>query len=259
MSRVVVLGGTGEMGSMLVPLLRERGHEVVPVSRSSGVDVVTGAGLDDALAGADTVVDCLGPPIGSMRAAQQFFADAAARVARSAAGAGVGHVVCLSIVGAASPAAQRLGGYYRGKAAQEHTYAAGTVPTTFVRTTQWFTLAGQLLEQFRAGPVALVPRLRFAPVHHEAAATLLADTVDAAAPENGSAAAEIAGPEVVDAATMARGYGQARGFGIRVVGAPLPRSLRDALLPGPAVPTDPRRFADWLHEEAPESDWTDEE
>ncbi|MGL5930646.1 MAG: SDR family oxidoreductase [Dermatophilaceae bacterium] len=250
MKRVVVLGGTGEMGSMLVPLLHERGHEAVGVSRSSGVDVVTGAGLDDALSGADIVVDCLGPPAGSMRAAQRFFADAATRVARSAAGAGVRHLVCLSIVGATSPGAQRLGGYYRGKAAQERTYADGTVPTTFVRTTQWFTLVGQLLEQFRAGPVALVPRLRFAPVHPEAAAALLADTVDAAPPENGSAAAEVAGPEVVDAATMTRGYAQARGLGVRVVGAPLPRSLRDAMLAGPTVPTDPRRFADWLRDEA---------
>ncbi|MGL4745228.1 MAG: SDR family oxidoreductase [Dermatophilaceae bacterium] len=210
MTRVVVLGGTGEMGSLLVPLLLERGHDAVAASRSSGVNVVTGAGLDDALAGADTVVDCLGPPAGSMRAAQRFFADAAVRVARSAAGAEVGHVVCLSIVGATSPAAQRLGGYYRGKAAQERTYAAGTTPATFVRTTQWFTLAGQLLEQFRAGPVAVVPRLRFAPVYPAAAAVLLADTVDAGPPRAGSSFAEVAGPEVVDAATMARGYAKAR-------------------------------------------------
>ncbi|MGL5859693.1 MAG: SDR family oxidoreductase [Phycicoccus sp.] len=246
MTRVVVLGGTGELGSMLMPLLRERGHDAVAASRSSGVDVVTGAGLDDALSGAHTVVDCLGPPAPSLRAAQRFFADAAARVARSAAGAEVGHLVCLSIVGVTSPAAQRLGGYYRGKAAQERTYAAGTIPTTFVRTTQWFTLAGQFLTQFRAGPIALVPRLRFAPVHPEAAAALLADTVDAGPPGEESAAAEVAGPEVLDAATMARGYARARGLDIRVAGVPLPPSLRDAMLPGPDVPTGPRRFTAWL-------------
>ncbi|MGL5851517.1 MAG: SDR family oxidoreductase [Phycicoccus sp.] len=249
MTRVVVLGGTGEMGSMVLPLLRERGHEAVAASRSSGADAATGAGLDDALAGAHTVVDCLGPPPGSMRAAQRFFADAAANVARSAAGAGVRHVVCLSIVGATSPAAQRLGGYYRGKAAQEHTYAAGSVPTTFVRTTQWFTLAGRLLEQFRVGRVALVPRLRTAPVHPEAAAILLAEAVDIGPPHGGSADAEVAGPEVVDAATVARGYARARDLDVRVVGVTLPRPLRDAVLPGPDVPTDPRRFAAWLHDE----------
>ncbi|MGL5816206.1 MAG: hypothetical protein ACRCYR_01480 [Phycicoccus sp.] len=94
-----------------------------------------------------------------------------------------------------------------------------------------------------------MPRLRFAPVHPEAAAVLLADAVDTEPPQVGSATAEVAGPEVVDAATMARGYVRARRLDVRVVGVALPSSLRDAVLPGPNVPTDPRRFVDWLCDE----------
>jgi len=98
MSRVVVLGGTGAMGAALSGVLGDRGHDVVAVSRSTGVDAATGAGLDDALAGADTVVDCLNLVTLSRGRAVAFFGGTATLVTGAARRAGVGHVVCLSIV-----------------------------------------------------------------------------------------------------------------------------------------------------------------
>jgi hypothetical protein len=140
--------------------------------------VCTGAGLEAALAGADTVVDCLNVVTMSRRTAVSFFAGAATRVSDAAATAGVGHIVCLSIVNVTDPTVRRLTGYYAGKAAQEQAYAAGPVPLTLARTTAWFSLAETFLSQIRLGPLALVPGLALQPVHPLAAATFVADAVE---------------------------------------------------------------------------------
>ena len=163
MSRVVVLGGSGAMGAQVCRLLRERGNDVLAASRATGVDVCTGAGLEAALSGADTVVDCLNVVTMSRRTAVSFFAGAATRVSDAAATAGVGHIVCLSIVNVTDPTVRRLTGYYAGKAAQEQAYAAGPVPLTLARTTAWFSLAETFLSQIRLGPLALVPGLALQP------------------------------------------------------------------------------------------------
>lgn len=118
---------------------------------------------------------------------------------------------------------------------------------TFVRTTAWFTLAETFLTQFRVRSVALVPRLRLRPVHPEAAADLLAAVAAAPPPVPGAPAVrELAGPEVLDAAAMARSVAAARQPGVRVVGVPLLRRIGEAMVPGLQVPFDGRRFADWL-------------
>jgi len=250
MSRVVVLGGTGEMGTALTQVLRGRGHDVVAASRATGVDATTGAGLDGVLSGADTVVDCLNHVTVSRRTAVSFFGGAAGRVAAAAGSAGVSHVVCLSIVNAADPRVRRAMGYYAGKAAQEDAYRSGPVPVTLARTTAWFSLAETFLGQLRVGPVALVPGMRLQPVHPAAAADFLADAVEAG-PGGGRAAGErqLAGPEEHDAAAMARAVARARHPGVKVVRLPLPvAALREGLLPRGDVEVDPRRFADWLSE-----------
>jgi len=250
MSRVVVLGGSGAMGAQVCRLLRERGNDVLAASRATGVDVCTGAGLEAALSGADTVVDCLNVVTMSRRTAVSFFAGAASRVADAAATAGVGHVVCLSIVNVTDPAVRRLTGYYAGKAAQEEAYAAGPVPLTLARTTAWFSLAETFLSQIRIGPVAVVPGLRLQPVHPCAAAEFVADAVESG-PASGSPprveVRQLAGPEVMDAAAMARAVASARHPGVRVVRLPLPMAgPRVGLLPEAHVPTDPRTFDGWL-------------
>jgi uncharacterized protein YbjT (DUF2867 family) len=247
-SRVVVLGGSGAMGARVTEVLRERGHDVLPVSRASGVDVSTGAGLDAALSGADTVVDCLNLVTLSRRAAVSFFGGAAERVALAADRAGLRQVVCLSIVNVSDPAVRRATGYYAGKAAQEEAYTAGAVPVTLARTTAWFSLAETFLEQIRVGQVALVPGMRLRPVHPDAAAAFLADAVgagpgDAPAPP----VRQLAGPDLLDSATMARAVARARHPGVRVVRLPVPLAgLRAGLLPHGEVQVDPRRFTEWL-------------
>ena len=244
MSRVVVLGGTGAMGSRVADRLEASGHEVVRAARSTGVDAATGSGLDAAFEGADVVVDCLNRTTLSQKVAVGFFEDAARRVVDAAARAGVGHLVVLSIVNVTDPAVRRAMGYYAGKAAQEEAYGASSVPVSVVRTTAWFTLADTFLSQVRVGPVAFVPRMRLRPVHPDAAAALL---VEAVTRGPGRAHSEIAGPEEVDAATMARAVAAARHQAVRVVGLPVPvRGLREGLLPGPGVTVDDRRFGDWV-------------
>ncbi len=256
MSRVVVLGGTGAMGSAVTALLRDRGHDAVAASRATGVDVSTGAGLDDALVGADTVVDCLNVVTMSRKRAVSFFEGAATRVSRSAASAGVGHIVCLSIVNVTDPGVRRATGYYAGKAAQEEVYATATVPVTIARTTAWFSLAETFLSQIRVGPVAVVPGMRVQPVHPAAAAAFVVDAVESgpatalaerSTTSPGPEVRQLAGPEVLDAAAMARAVASARHPGVRVVRLPVPvTGLRQGLLPRAEVPVDPRTFSDWL-------------
>ena len=262
MSRVVVLGGSGAMGAQVCRLLRERGNDVLAASRATGVDVCTGAGLEAALSGADTVVDCLNVVTMSRRTAVSFFAGAATRVSDAAATAGVGHIVCLSIVNVTDPTVRRLTGYYAGKAAQEQAYAAGPVPLTLARTTAWFSLAETFLSQIRLGPLALVPGLALQPVHPLAAATFVADAVEsgpaptsppstspthAGPTSTGPTVRQLAGPQVMDAAVMARAVASARHPGVRVTRLPIPvRGLREALLPEPGVPQDQRTFEEWL-------------
>lgn len=250
MSRVVVLGGTGAMGRAVSDALRRRGHDVVAASRATGVDATTGAGLDDVLSGADTVVDCLNVRSFSRRIAVSFFGGAASRVAAAADRAAVGHLVCLSIVNVSDPGVRRATGYHAGKAAQEDAYAAGPVPLTLARTTAWFSLAETFLDQIRVGPVAVVPGMRLRPVHPAAAATFLADAVEAGpAAGHGVDVWQLAGPEEHDAAAMARAVAGARRPGVRVVRLPVPMAgLREGLLPRGEVEVDSRRFADWLTE-----------
>jgi uncharacterized protein YbjT (DUF2867 family) len=248
MGRVVVLGGSGEMGRRVVDRLIARGHEVRPASRATGIDARSGAGLDDALTGADTVVDCLNLQTASRRRAVDFFGGSATAVTAVAGRAGVGHLVCLSIVNVTDPAVRRATGYYAGKAAQEEAYLAGSTPLTVVRTTAWFTLAETFLTQVRVGSVAVVPHLLLRPVHPDAAAEALVAAVEEDAPPGGRPARrELAGPEVHDAVDLARRVAAARHPGVRVVGLPVPvRRLREGLLPSETVPTDDRRFAAWL-------------
>lgn len=250
MSRVVVLGGTGAMGAAVSQVLRHRGHQVVVASRATGVDAATGAGLDAALRGAATVVDCLNVATLSRRTAVSFFGGAATHVAAAASRAEVGHVVCLSIVNVSDPTVRRATGYYAGKAAQEEGYGAGPVPLTLARTTAWFSLAETFLGQLRVGSVALVPGMRLRPVHPDAAASFLADAVDAGpSTGHGPQVWQLAGPEEHDAAAMARAVASRRHPGLRVVRLPVPMAgLRHGLLPRGEVEVDGRRFVDWLSE-----------
>lgn len=245
---VTVLGGTGHMGAAVADRLEGRGAQVRRAARSTGVDAGTGAGLAEGLAGADVVVDCLNVLTQSRRAVS-FFSGAAAKVARAAEAAGVGHVVVLSIVNVADPIPRRLTGYYAGKAAQEAVYAGARVPVTLVRTTAWFTLAQMFLEMGRVGPVHLVPSLQLQPVHPDAVADLLAEVALGEPPQE-RRLLQLAGPEVISSGAMAASLAEADAVPGRVVPLPVPGAPGRSLLPhaDQQVATDARTFSAWLEE-----------
>jgi len=157
--RIAVAGGTGVVGRHTVAAAQAAGHDVVVLSRSAGVDVVTGDGLDEALQGADAVIDVTNTTTLSAATAIEFFETATRRLLAAEESVGVGHHVALSIVGIDGIDAS----YYAGKLAQERAVAAGPVPFTIARAAQFHEFAGQLLSGMR-GPVAVVPTMRMRPV-----------------------------------------------------------------------------------------------
>src|SRR5579875_1210694 len=143
--RIAVAGGTGTVGRLVVEELAARGHLPVVLARSVGVDLVTGAGLGDALDGCEVVVDTANVATSGRRRAIEFFDRTTTTLLAAARSAGVSHHVVLSIVGI-----DRVGyGYYLGKRRQEELVVAGDVPWTILRATQFHEFAGQLLERIR--------------------------------------------------------------------------------------------------------------
>lgn len=151
---IAVIGATGLIGRQLVSLLSSRGHEVTRASRNSGVDLLTGQGIDDALAGAEVVIDVINSATPE-DSAEAFFKQTAANLSAAVARAGVEHYVVLSIVGADEMAPRS--GYIRGKVAQENAAAASGVPWTVVRATQFHELAEPITESLIIGNEARVP------------------------------------------------------------------------------------------------------
>lgn len=245
--RVAVTGGAGLMGTLVSAGLAARGHETLAVSRRTGVDVLTGRGLDAAIRGVDAVVDCTNLSTASAGRSLTFFTGVARHLADAVLRAGVPHLVALSIIGAEKREVQRALGYYRGKAAQERTLAAAGAPVTLVRSTQWFDLTETLLGN-RVGPVSFVPRMLAQPVAAAAVAELLVDVVEAG--YAGGGRREVAGPEQRDMAELAAAVAQQRHPGRRVLAFTLPGSGRalasGALLPDASVATAGPRFEEWL-------------
>ena len=151
--RIAVAGGTGVVGRHAVEAARAAGHEVVVLSRSSGADVLTGAGLDERMQGADAVIDVTNTTTLSAAKAVKFFETATRNLLAAESRAGVTHHVALSIVGIDGIDAS----YYAGKLAQERAVAAGSVPFTIARAGQFHEFAGQLLSRM-SGPVAVLPK-----------------------------------------------------------------------------------------------------
>lgn len=201
--RLAVLGATGTIGQRVCERASALGHEVLALSRATGVDALTGDGLVEALSGADAVVDCLDIKTISARRAGHFFTTTAANVLAATHGAEVSRLVVVSIAGVQDPAVTKGFGYYRAKALQEDVYRAGPLPTTIVRSTQWYELLSDLVRRSRLGPVAILPRMRIAPLAAEAAAEFVVlqaqDTGDPA-----HRIVTIRGPEETTAARAAR-------------------------------------------------------
>lgn len=220
---VAVIGGTGTAGRATVASLERTGEEVRVISRSSGVDLVTGRGLRDALDGVSAVIDTTNVDASKRKPAERFFETTARNLTAAAKEAGIGHVVALSIVGA-----DRVPyGYYQGKVRQEQVLEAAEVPTTILRATQFHEFAGQYLDRAK-GRFVIVPKWRIQPV----AVREVGDELAALALGKPAGTIEIAGPEVEEMGDLVRRVAQARGDKRRVVELRLPGAAGRAMASG---------------------------
>jgi uncharacterized protein YbjT (DUF2867 family) len=187
--RIVVIGGTGLIGSKTVPILRQGGHEVIAASPKSGVNTITGEGLKEALAGTQVVIDLSNSPSFEDLAVMEFFETSGRNLHPAEAAAGVQHHVALSIVGIErSPE----NGYFRAKVAQEELIKASGIPYTIIRATQFLEFLGAIAASSADGSVVRLSPGLFQPIAADDVAAMVAD-VALAAPRNGII--EIAGPE----------------------------------------------------------------
>lgn len=243
--KIVIIGGTGLIGSKLAPLLRSRGHEVLQASPSRGVNAVSGEGLEAALAGAEIVVDVSNSPSFEDKAVLEFFETGTRNLAAAAKQAGVRHLVALSVVGT-----DRLqgNGYFRAKLAQERLIAGSHIPWTILRATQFHEFVGAIADGGRRDGEVHVSSQLMQPMLSDDVALALADAA-LATPVNGIG--ETAGPEAAPMAEFVRRWLRKQDDGSRVVaGADVPY-FGAPLAPRTLVPDDgarimPTRFDDWL-------------
>lgn len=247
--KIVVVGGSGLIGKKLIARLRERGHEAVPASPSSGVNALTGEGLAGALAGASVVVDVANSPSFADAAVLEFFVTSTRNLMAAAEVAGVGHYVALSVVGS-----DRLpdSGYMRAKVAQERLIAAGKVPYTIVRATQFFEFLGAIAGPGADGDTVHLPT---APMQPLAADDVAAALTDIAVGPPVNAVIELAGPEALPIAEFVGRFLAASGDMRTVVADPQARYFGAALDErGLAPGANPRlgsiRFEDWFSRSA---------
>ena len=244
--KIVVIGGTGLIGSKLVTTLQGRGHDAVAASPASGVDVITGAGLSEALANAQVVVDVSNAPDWSDSAVMDFFQTSARTVLAAESAAGVGHHVALSVVGTEL---LQGSGYFRAKLAQEEALKAAPVPTTILRATQFFEFIGAIADSGAHDGTVALPPLLFQPESAGDVAATLAD-IAGQPPVNGTV--ELAGPELFRMDELVRWY-----LGVKNDSRPVVTDARAmyygiqvdderALIPGDDARVGKTRIEDWL-------------
>jgi len=196
--KIVVIGGTGTLGSKVVDRLREHGHETVAASRNTGIDTLTGAGLADALAGADVVVDVSNSPSFEDGPVMDFFTRSTTNLQAAAKAAGVGHYVAVSIVGADQ---LPLSGYLRAKVAQEKLVEEAEIPYSIVRATQFAEFTDQITASMTVGDEVRVPDALIQPIAVE---DLAAEVAAVAQGDPLGGVENIGGPEKIPFEQMAR-------------------------------------------------------
>jgi uncharacterized protein YbjT (DUF2867 family) len=248
--KIVVLGGTGLIGSKVVSLLRARGHEVVSASPSKGINSITGEGLTEALTGAQVVVDVTNSPSFEDKAVLEFFETSTRNVLETEVKTGVGHHVAVSIVGS-----DRLpgSGYLRAKMAQEKLIKASPIPYTIVRATQFFEFVGRIADEATSGQTVHLPSVLFQPIFSDDLAVNLAK-IAVAKPLNGTI--EIAGPDALPFDELVRQYLEAKHDPRTVVRDEQAPYFGTTLEKGSLVPAGKSllgscHFADWLSCTAP--------
>ncbi len=245
--KIAVAGATGRVGHHVVDVLKERGYDVVPISRSQGVDVITGNGLAAALEGVECVIDAATGPSPEQEAATTFFTTAAGNLHRAGQEAGVQRMVVVSIIGTDRFTA----GYGAAKIAHEQAMLAGPIPVRVLRAAQFHEFVAQLVEWGTRGEVSYVPRMRTQLVAARTVAEVLADL----AAEPGSARApvtEVAGPREESLVAAAALFASRRGHPSRIEGVSDPAdpdhelNENGALLPGPGAILAGPTFEEWL-------------
>jgi uncharacterized protein YbjT (DUF2867 family) len=186
--KIVVIGGTGLIGSKTVTILRQGGHEVVAASPKSGVNTITGEGLEGAMAGAQVVIDLTNSPSFEDKAVLEFFETSGRNLLAAEVAAGVRHHIALSIVGID----RTDNGYFRAKLAQEKVIKAAGIPYTIIRATQFLEFLRGIADSSADGNIVRIPPVLFQPIAADDIAPIVAE-VGLAAPRNGIL--EIAGPE----------------------------------------------------------------
>jgi uncharacterized protein YbjT (DUF2867 family) len=250
--KIVVIGGSGLIGSKVVVKLRERGHEAIAASPKSGVNAVTGEGLAQAIKGAQVVIDLANSPSFDAEPAMAFFEAAGRNLAAAETAAGVKHHVALSVVGT-----DRLleSGYFRAKMAQEKLIQSSGIPYSNIRATQFFEFVGAIAEYGTKNGQTRITSAGIQPIVSDDVADAVVD-VALSAPVNGMI--EIGGPERFRQDELVRQFLAERSdardvitddkadyFGLLLKGA--------ELVPGPGARLAPTRFGDWLRRTAPAS------
>ncbi|HLJ60491.1 MAG TPA: NAD(P)H-binding protein [bacterium] len=250
--KIAVAGATGRVGRHVVDVLKAGGHDVVAISRSSGVDVITGNGMAKALTGVECLIDVATGPSPEQKAATEFFTTAARNLQEVGKRAGVQRMVVVSII-----ATDRFtAGYGAAKIAHERAVLSGSIPVRILRAAQFHEFVPQLVEWGRRGEVSYVPKMRTQLVAARTVAQALVDLAtgsDAAlAPGSSAAIPEIAGPRPENLVDMARLLVARRGDPVRIEGVIDPadpdRDLYEsaALLPGADATLAGPTFEEWL-------------
>jgi uncharacterized protein YbjT (DUF2867 family) len=245
--RIAIAGATGNIGSLAVAALERGGHEVTRMSRALGVDLSTGEGLDEALAGVEAVLDVTNAPAANEAETVSFFTNTTSNLLAAEQRHGVRHHVLLSIVGI-----DRVEGnaHYAGKRAQERLVSAGPVPWTIVPATQFHDFAEMVAGWTEHDGVATIAPLLVQPVAPADIADVLAQVV---AGEPRGRHVDVAGPDPHDLVDMARRTHQMRGRHIQLVptwsGIFSPAMAGDVLLPGADALIAPTSFDAWLAEQ----------
>lgn len=249
--KIVVIGGSGLIGTKLVKNLRQQGHEVVAASPSSGVNTLTGEGLAEALTDARVVVDVANSPSFEDKAVLEFFETSGRNLLAAEAVASVGHHIALSVVGTDRLLAS---GYFRAKMAQENLIKASNIPYTILRATQFFEFVSGIAQSATEGQMVRLSPALVQPVVSDDVAAVLAD-IAVEEPLNGTI--ELAGPEPIRLDELVRLYlsatRDARKVTTDVHALYFGTELNDqSLTPGENPRIGPTRFEDWLSRSIPQ-------
>jgi uncharacterized protein YbjT (DUF2867 family) len=253
--KIAVAGATGRVGRPTVEVLEAAGHEVVPMSRSTGVDLVTGEGLSEALAGVECIIDAASWPSNEQEPATEFFIAASRNLQEEGERAGVQRIVVVSIIGAD----RATTGYIASKVPHERAMQSGPIPVRILRAAQFHEFVPLFLEWGRQGDVIYVPQMRTQLVAARTVAEALAELANGSTPAAETSAGtipEIAGPREESLVEVAKLVAARRGDTVRIEAVSDPDDPEQALwasgalLPGPDAVLAGPTFEQWLNSTA---------